>query len=179
MFVTGTGAAGRLTLSNNEFDGQTSWSATCNGRHYYAIYLDGSSDRITMKNNYIHHTSGRSPKVGQNTFVHAVNNYWYSNTGHAFDILAGGKVVAEGNYFQSVATPLLQNKGAFFGSPSASANKVCKASMGHNCQLNSFTSSGKLGGTDTGFIASVKGQPIASASTASTNVKNIAGVGRI
>jgi pectin lyase len=108
-----------------------------------------------------------------------VNNYWYSNSGHAFDILAGGKVVAEGNYFQSVTTPLLENKGAFFGSPSASANTVCKSSLGHNCQPNKLVSSGKLGGTDIGFISSVKGQHIASASVASTSVANRAGVGRI
>lgn len=179
MFVAGTGAAGRITLSNNEFDGQTSWSATCDNRHYYAIFLDGSADKITMKNNYIHHTSGRSPKVGGNTFLHAVNNYWYSNSGHAFDNLSGGKVVAEGNYFQSVTTPLLENKGAFFGSPSTSANAACKVGLGHNCQVNTLVSSGKLGGTDTSFISSVKGQPVAAASAASTNVKNLAGVGRI
>lgn len=179
MFVAGTGAAGRITLSNNEFDGQTNWSATCDNRHYYAIYLDGSSDRVTMKNNYIHHTSGRSPKVGQNTYLHAVNNYWSSNSGHAFDILVGGKVVAEGNYFETVTTPLLENKGAFFGSPSTSANTACKATFGRNCQVNKLVSSGKLGGTDTGFISGAKGQPIASASAASTNPKNLAGIGRI
>lgn len=179
MFVTGTGAAGRVTLSNNEFDGQTSWSATCDNRHYYAIYLDGSSDRVTMKGNYIHHTSGRSPKVGGNSFVHAVNNYWNSNSGHAFDILPGGKVVAEGNYFNAVTTPLLENKGLFFGSPSTSANAVCKAGLGHVCQVNKLIASGKLGGSDSSFIASIKGQPVASASVASNSVANTAGVGRI
>jgi pectin lyase len=93
--------------------------------------------------------------------------------------LAGGKVVAEGNYFQSVTTPLLENKGAFFGSPSTSANTACKTGLGHNCLMNTFVSSGKLGGTDTAFISTVKGQPIASVSAASTNIKNLAGVGRI
>lgn len=179
MFVTGNGAAGRVTLSNNEFDGQTSWSATCDKRRYYTIYLDDSSEKVTMKGNYIHHTSGRSPKIGGNTFVHAVNNYWYSNSGHAFDILPGGRVVAEGNYFNAVTTPLLENKGAFFGSPSPSTNAVCKTGLGHVCQANKLVPSGELGGTDSDFIASVKGQPIASASAASTSVQNMAGVGRI
>ncbi|RYN19117.1 hypothetical protein AA0115_g10911 [Alternaria tenuissima] len=45
--------------------------------------------------------------------------------------------------------------------------------------MNTFVSSGKLGGADTAFISTVKGQPIASASAASTNIKNLAGVGRI
>ncbi|PSN59290.1 pectin lyase-like protein [Corynespora cassiicola Philippines] len=179
MFVAGNGASNRLTLSNNEFDGQTSWSATCDGRHYWAIYLTGSSDLVTMKNNYIHHTSGRSPKIGGNSLVHAVNNYWYSNSGHAFDNGQGGKVVAEGNVFQNVATPLLENKGSFFGSPSTSANAVCSANLGHTCQMNSFGSSGSLGGSDTNFLSNFKGKSIASASTASSNIASKAGVGKI
>ncbi|KAF2105542.1 pectin lyase A precursor [Lophiotrema nucula] len=179
MFVAGTGASNRVTLSNNEFDGSTSWSATCDGHHYWAIYLTGSSDLITMKNNYIHHTSGRSPKVGGNSLVHAVNNYWYANSGHAFDNGAGGMVVAEGNVFQNVVTPLLENAGQFFGSPSTSANMVCSTYLGHNCQLNSFGSSGTLGGTDTAFLANFKGKSIASASTASSSVTSLAGVGKI
>lgn len=75
MFVAGTTASNRVTLSNNEFDGVTSWSATCDGHHYWAIYLTGSSDLVTMKGNYIHHTSGRGPKIQSNTLLHAVNNY--------------------------------------------------------------------------------------------------------
>jgi pectin lyase len=94
MFVAGNGASNRVTLSNNEFD----------GHHYWAMYLTGSNDLVTMKGNYIHHTSGRSPKVGGNTLLHAVNNYWYANSGHAFDNGAGGMVVAEGNVFQNVVT---------------------------------------------------------------------------
>lgn len=35
MFVAGQAASNRVTLSNNEFDGQTSWSATCDGHHYW------------------------------------------------------------------------------------------------------------------------------------------------
>jgi pectate lyase len=117
MFVAGNGASNRVTLSNNEFDGSTSWSATCDGHHYWAIYLTGSQDLITMKGNYIHHTSGRSPKVGGNTLLHAVNNYWYANSGHAFDNAAGGMVVAEGNVFQNVVVSSIpfchQQKPAF------------------------------------------------------------------
>ncbi|KAF2676258.1 polysaccharide lyase family 1 protein [Lentithecium fluviatile CBS 122367] len=179
MFVAGNGASNRVTLSNNEFDGSTSWSATCDGRHYWAIYLTGSQDLITMKGNYIHHTSGRSPKVGGNSLVHAVNNYWYSNTGHAFDNGAGGMVVAEGNVFQNVATPLLANSGQFFGSPSTSANAVCSSYLGHACQLNAFGSSGALGGTDTGFLTNFAGKSIASAATASSSIASTAGVGKI
>ncbi|KZM26317.1 Pectin lyase [Ascochyta rabiei] len=179
MFVAGNGASNRVSLTNNEFDGSTSWSATCDGHHYWALYLTGSQDLITMKGNYIHHTSGRSPKIGGNSLVHAVNNYWYANSGHAFDIAAGGQVVAEGNVFQNVVTPLLSNTGKLFGSPSTSANTACTNSLGHACQLNAFGSSGTLGGTDTSFFSNFSGKSIASAGAASASVANTAGVGKI
>lgn len=179
MFVAGYGASNRVTVSNTEFDGSTSWSATCNGRHYWTILLLGSSDLITLKGNYIHHTSGRSPKVGGNTLLHAVNNYFYSNTGHAFDNESGGKVVAEGNVFQNVATPLLANTGQFFASPSTSANTACKQYLGHDCQLNSFGSSGSLSGSDTSFFVNFNGKNVAGASAASSSISNTAGVGKI
>ncbi|KAF1968084.1 pectin lyase-like protein [Bimuria novae-zelandiae CBS 107.79] len=179
MIVLGNGASNRVTISNNEFDGVTSWSATCDGRHYWAIYLTGSSDLVTMKGNYIHHTSGRSPKTGGNSLIHAVNNYWYANSGHAFDNGAGANVIAEGNVFQNVVTPLLENKGQFFGGPSTAANAVCAANLGHTCVTNSFGSSGTLGGTNTGFLAKFKGKSVASVSAASTAPSTKAGVGKI
>lgn len=37
---------------------------------------------ITFKGNYVHHSSGRSPKVAGNTLLHAVNNYFYANSKH-------------------------------------------------------------------------------------------------
>jgi pectin lyase len=180
MFVAGNGASNRVTLSNNEFDGQTSWSATCDGHHYWAIYLTGSQDLITMKGNYIHHTSGRSPKIGGNSLVHAVNNLFSDNTGHAFDNGQGGMTIAEGNVFQNVKTPLLENVGAFFGSPSTSANAACSSKLGHVCQLNAFGSSGALGGTDTGFLSNFSGKSVASAGAANAGtIQNGAGVGKI
>jgi pectin lyase len=180
MVVLGNGASNRVTISNNEFDGQTSWSATCDGHHYWTIYLTGSSDLVTLKGNYIHHTSGRSPKTGGNSLIHAVNNYWYANSGHAFDNGAGSKVVAEGNVFQNVVTPLLENKGQFFGSPSTGANAACSANLKHTCQLNAFGSSGTLGGSDTSFFSNFAGKNVASAAAASAStIQNGAGVGKV
>jgi pectin lyase len=104
--VLGEKASNRVTISNCEIDGSSTWSATCDGHHYWAVYLTGSNDMVTMKGNYIHHTSGRSPKVGGNTLLHAVNNYWYANSGHAFEVGTGASIVAEGNVFQNVANPV-------------------------------------------------------------------------
>lgn len=50
-------------------------SATCDGYHYWNLYFTGSDDQITFKNNYVHHFSGRAPKLGGSTVLHAVNNY--------------------------------------------------------------------------------------------------------
>lgn len=80
MFAASSGGAtsGRITISNTEFDGSTSWSASCNNKHYWTILLNGSKDSVTLFGNYIHHTSGRSPKVaGKATIVHAVNNMFH------------------------------------------------------------------------------------------------------
>lgn len=51
-------------------------------QHYFLIYFTGSNDMITFKGNYVHHSSGRSPKVAGNTLLHAVNNYFYANSKH-------------------------------------------------------------------------------------------------
>ena len=133
-----------------------------------------------MIGNYIHHTSGRSPKVGGTTLLHAVNNMWYQNTGHAFDIgSSGSRVVAEGNVFQNVKTPLLENNGKLFSSPDAVTNAVCKANLGHVCLVNAFGSSGTLVGKDSSMLSGFKGYSVASAVKANSNVMLTAGVGKI
>ncbi|KAJ5098751.1 pectate lyase [Penicillium argentinense] len=181
--VLGTESSGRVTLSNNYIDGRTSYSATCDGYHYWGIYLDGSSDLVTLKGNYIYHTSGRSPKVQGNTLLHAVNNYWYDNSGHAFEIGSGGYVLAEGNVFQNIDTPVESPiDGQLFTSPSTSANTVCSSYLGRVCQVNGFGSSGSFSQSDTGFLSNFSGKNIASAtaytSVASSVVAN-AGQGKL
>ncbi|KEY67113.1 hypothetical protein S7711_09529 [Stachybotrys chartarum IBT 7711] len=111
FIVSGWGAAGKVTISDNEFDGRTTWSAGCNGKHYWAMLLIGSSDSYTLSGNWIHDTSGRSPHVGTNTniVVHAVNNYFQNIGGHAFDVDGGVWMLLEGNYFENVNTPVTQD----------------------------------------------------------------------
>ena len=177
--VLGNSASNRVTISNNEINGATSWSATCDGRHYWGLYFTGSADTVTLKNNYIHHTSGRSPKVGGNTLLHAVNNYFYA-IAHAFEADSGSKIVAEGNVFQNVDAPAQSGlPGQVFAS--AGNNAACKASLGHNCEPNAYGSSGSLAGSDTSFFSNFNGKNVASAATAEAakNVKNTAGFGRI
>ncbi|KNE61804.1 hypothetical protein AMAG_07084 [Allomyces macrogynus ATCC 38327] len=112
FIVTGYSPAGRVTISNNELNGLTQWSASCDGRHYWTMLFLGSNDKITLAYNQIHHTSGRSPKVagsdGKNfpkVQMHAIGNFWQSLSGHAFDVHDGAKILVEGNVFETVAYP--------------------------------------------------------------------------
>ncbi|KAJ5951908.1 Pectin lyase fold/virulence factor [Penicillium vulpinum] len=168
--VLGTDASKRVTISNSVIDGTSQYSATCNGYHYWGMYFTGSSDMITLKGNYIFHTSGRAPKVQGNTLLHAVNNYWYQNVGHAFEIGAGGNVLAEGNVFQNIAAVVESPiSGQLFTSPDTNTNAACTASLGRACVLNGFGSSGAFKQADTAFLVNFAGKNIASA-TAYTSV---------
>ena len=132
------------------------------------MYFDGSSDLVTLKDSYIYYTSGRAPKVGGNTLLHAVNNYWYDNSEHAFEVGTGAYIVAEGNVFQNVVAPVESGgTGQLFTAPSTSANTACKTYLGHNCQVNAFGSSGTFSQSDTGFFSDFSGKTVASASAAS------------
>lgn len=87
MIVTSSEPARRATISNCEFDGRTPWSATYNGQHYLTLLSTGTSDLITFQKNYIHHTSGRGPKVAgksdSNVTMHVVNHFWKDDDGIA------------------------------------------------------------------------------------------------
>ncbi|CAP95882.1 hypothetical protein E8E15_010020 [Penicillium rubens] len=181
--VLGTKASKRVTISNSFIDGTSDYSATCDGYHYWGIYLFGSSDLVTMKGNYIYHTSGRAPKVQGNTLLHAVNNYWYQNSGHAFEIGQGGYVLAEGNVFQNiVAAAESPISGQLFSSPDTNTNAVCSNYIGRACQLNGYGSSGALSQADTAFLTNFGGKNIASASAYTSVVASVnanAGQGKL
>ena len=150
MIVTGYDAAGKVTISNNEFDGTTSWSATCNGDHYWTMLFLGSADYITLANNYVHNCSGRAPKVGGAGYVimHAVNNFFYDNLGHDFDVADGGNVLIEGNYFDLVTTPITTasatDGGTIFNVPSSSDTSTCTTYLGRACLQNALLDSGSF-----------------------------------
>lgn len=73
-YVFGRDPSHRITLSNNDIDGNTKYSAGCDTYHYWTIELVGNDDQITFKNNYVHHTAGRSPALSGSTLFHAVNS---------------------------------------------------------------------------------------------------------
>ncbi|KAI1275323.1 polysaccharide lyase family 1 protein [Xylaria sp. FL0933] len=182
--VLGEDASNRVTISNNFIDGRTSWSATCDGYHYWNLYFTGSNDLVTFKGNYILHTSGRAPKVGGNTLLHAVNNYWYQSSGHEFEVDSGAKILVEGSVFQNAGDMVETSSlaGKIFTSPDTNTNQACSAYLGHACQNNAYGSTTTYSGTDESFFQYFSGKNIASADTATSaqsTVPNNAGYGKL
>ncbi|CZT14750.1 probable pectin lyase precursor [Ramularia collo-cygni] len=186
--VLGNGPSNRVTISSNDFDGRSDYSATCNGKHYWALYFTGSSDLITFKNNYIHSTSGRSPKVSGNTLLHALNNYFYDNPSHAFEIGSGARILAEGNAFQNIANPIetasIESNGYIFTAPDANSNALCGGYLGRSCVLNAFGSSGPFAGVGSvdQALANFKGRSVPSAGASGDTVGYVlprAGFGKV
>ncbi|RLN65183.1 hypothetical protein BBP00_00003010 [Phytophthora kernoviae] len=157
MVVVNFSGAKGLTISNSDFDGNTEYSASCDGRHYWGFLLYGETTQISLVGNYIHKTSGRSPKIGgtadQSVVVHAANNYFYDNSGHAFDVAASAYVLAEGNYFASVVTPNLDDTDGNFFVPTT--GNACDASLGRDCELNILTDSGDLAGYNEDSVTNI------------------------
>ncbi|KAJ8114208.1 hypothetical protein OPT61_g3854 [Boeremia exigua] len=154
MLVSGWNAAGRVTISSNEFDGRSPWSRTCNGEHYWAILLIGADDRYTFHGNWLHDISGRAPhygtdKNGATNVFHAVNNLFENMSGHAFDAEPSTWSLIEGNTFINVSQPMtgysLERANSIFDVPVGSEGD-CEVYIGRKCELNSLDSdSGKLG----------------------------------
>ncbi|KKK13206.1 hypothetical protein ARAM_000542, partial [Aspergillus rambellii] len=152
FIVSGWGPAGHVTISNNEFDGATKWSAGCNGKHYWSLLLIGEKDWYTFEGNYIHDVSGRAPHLGtertkSNIFFHGVNNYFRNIGGHAFDINTNTRVLLEGNYFDNVNTPLtdatLKSGALVYDVPTMDSANACNSPLGYICEWNRLSASGK------------------------------------
>lgn len=175
--VLGNSASNRVTISNNFIDGRTSWSATCDGYHYWNLYFTGSNDLVTFKGNYVLHTSGRAPKVGGNTLLHAVNNYFYQSSGHLFEVDSGAKILAEGNVFQNAGQMVETSSlaGQIFTSPDSGTNQACSTYLGRVCQVNAYGSTTSYTGTDSSFFQYFSGKNIASAATATSAQSSVVG----
>jgi pectin lyase len=157
MFVVSHYDGSSATLSNNEFDGVTTTSATCNDNHYWTMMMIGKNEKFTLDKNYFHNVSGRAPKLGQDGvtgYFHAINNYFENMEGHAFDAYTGANALVEGNAFVAVDQPTTEHAGTVstFVSNGGSA---CSTVFGRSCLVNSVDStSGKLAtGTSNTFIA--------------------------
>ena len=182
-YVFGFNPSKRITLSSNHIDGKSPYSTGCgDGYHYWTFEMVGTDDQITMKNNYITNTAGRSPALSGGTLLHAVNNVWQDNNGHA---LEGGdskaRGIFEGNAFINVRSLSSDYQGRLYAAAAGKTN--CNAALGRVCQENSLVNSqGALPPVDTSFFSDFKGLNIASAKTATearARVPRGAGVGKL
>ncbi|KAJ7663934.1 pectin lyase-like protein [Mycena polygramma] len=189
MVVTGYGAVTKTTrfpthltdvqFSNNVFNGDSTYSATCNGCHYWVALFTGAGDQITFALNYLYKfcllffnssssltltvnsglaDGGLMSECYQGTSgyfqdVHVYNNYFVSIAGHAIDPEVGSKVLLEGNYFNTVTTPTLAGDGQTYIPTTSTQAAACSSLLGRNCVTNTLLSSGSLlAGTDTGTL---------------------------
>ena len=146
MFVVTHYDGSRITISNNEFDGVTDTSASCNGNHYWTMMFYGEGDQVTLDKNYFHDVAGRAPKLGQDgtsaTFQ-ATNNYFQNMKGHAFDAYSGSVAIIEGNVFESVDQPVTDGTvqvSTIFNAADESAASSCESYIGRACAINSVDS---------------------------------------
>ncbi|KAJ7574373.1 putative pectin lyase precursor [Mycena floridula] len=209
MVVTGYGAVTGTTFSNNVFNGDSTYSATCNSCHYWTAFFTGGGDVITFAYNYLYksafafcsaifsHKGPSEQDIWKRTKVwriqgtsglfqdvHLYNNYFVSVAGHALDPGTGSKVLAEGNYFNTVTTPVLSDSGQLYLPLTSAQASACSSSLGRACVANTLLSSGSATGTDTGtlngFTDSVsKGASPMAASAVGAYVQANAGVGII
>ncbi|KAI4635673.1 uncharacterized protein J4E87_000628 [Alternaria ethzedia] len=157
MFVVSHYDGSEATLSNNEFDGVTTTSATCNDNHYWTMMMIGKTEKFTLDKNYFHDVSGRAPKLGQdgvNSYFHAVNNYFENMKGHAFDAYDGVSALVEGNAFVAVDQPNTEHAAGVTTFVSKGGD-ACSSVFGRACLENSVdSSSGELSpGSSSSFIA--------------------------
>ncbi|KAM0147733.1 hypothetical protein ACHAQE_010008 [Botrytis cinerea] len=180
-------AASQLTISNCEFYGTTTTSATCNANHYWTMMINGPGDLITLDRNYWHNLSGRAPKIsGSGAVAQITNNYMVNNAGHDFETYDGTYSLIEGNVLDSVTLPFSGTGGNVWNVPDSTSATTCASYLGRNCALNTITNSGawpslKVTATLTKFKqydASYLVTPIAPSGVKSSVLAN-AGVGKI
>ena len=154
MIVTHFNTNSAVSITNNDFDGRTQYSASCNGQHYWTLFLSGPSDQITLKGNYMHSTSGRSLKVENGAIIHAVNNYWSENAGHAFEGV-WGYVLLEGSVFDDMTALEATYDGQIFAT--LQNNTERDPDLGRWCAANTLTDSGLAPQSDSAVLSKVAG----------------------
>jgi pectin lyase len=153
MITGGYGPTTHVTISWNDFDGATTHSHYCNGTHYWNLLLLGTSQSVTLSQNWFHDFSGRAPKIDGQALVQVVGNYFQHGTGHALDAADAAKVLVEGNDFEDVKLPInvTDHGGAIFaarGDVDAAAQARCRAALGRACAGNRVAPAAKVDGFD-------------------------------
>ncbi|MDP9107789.1 MAG: pectate lyase, partial [Pseudomonadota bacterium] len=154
MIVSGFGKASNVTVSWNEFDGVTDYSATCDNKHYWVMLDLGAADTISFVDNFVHDTAGRMPHAGgmngATVAMQIANNYFRHISGHAADPQTQlVKLLIEGNYYDQVTTPIqidatkpgyafapVAGNASVGGGVNVDAQPLCDNALHRHCQNN-------------------------------------------
>ncbi|KAE8889686.1 hypothetical protein PF003_g26198 [Phytophthora fragariae] len=90
LITTNKAITDSMTIGNSDFDGNTDYSASCDGHHDWSFMIYGKT-QFSMLNNYIHGTWAvrrrrRVVESEANVVAHVAIDCWGSNTGHSFEI---------------------------------------------------------------------------------------------
>lgn len=136
----GNGPVTSTTISWNDFNGNSSYSYYCNGTHYWNVLLEGSTQTVTLSNNWFRSFSGRAPILTGNSALHIVNNYYQDGYWHALDAYDPSKALIEGNYYENVNTPVTSTGTGYvfgtLGGPNTATQSLCHTYLKRNCLGN-------------------------------------------
>ncbi|ORC58335.1 pectate lyase [Pseudomonas floridensis] len=148
MISTGWMSTSHVTISDNEFDGRTPYSSSCDGHHYWVWLFLGNPDTLTVARNYVHDTSGRGPHAGglgnADVTVQLVNNV-YSQVSYQGAIMPRtpySHLLVEGNDFEYVTHPFFYDAEqpgkafALFAPGTDAQNSACQNAIGRPCVPN-------------------------------------------
>lgn len=144
-----------MTCWNNEFDGVTSWSLSCNGQHYQTLLL-GLADWYTFEGNYLHDVFGCAPHVGTDydasnvpryTFIHSTTTTRMLVVMHTiFAQTLNTWVFIGGDYFDNVDTPMTSDSqtsgGQIWSTATAASTGHSVSDLGYICEQNRPSGSG-------------------------------------
>lgn len=171
VLVSHWGPVSNVTVSWNDFDGRTPYSATCDGTHYYMMLLVGAADSFTITSNHVHHFGGRAPHTGTTNgtmVMHMFNNYFeYAPYGHGLDAVAQTTLVlVEGNYYYNVARPVVSGSDpgivlAPLANMSSTVSSACSSVLERACVANEADPAPSAGAfpADTRALTPFTGKP--------------------
>uniref|UniRef100_A0A1B6DFR5 pectin lyase n=1 Tax=Clastoptera arizonana TaxID=38151 RepID=A0A1B6DFR5_9HEMI len=150
MIVSHYNPSQNITISYNEFDGRTPYSAYCDGLHYWLWLFEGAGDTITLYNNFVHHTAGRGGHVtglpNSKVLLHVIKNK-FSDVQHAGLIEAydpTARILIEGNLYNNVSYIVSKNGGHIYYPFTKNDAATCKQYIGRECYMNGVIKSGGL-----------------------------------
>ncbi|KAJ1530821.1 hypothetical protein ONE63_005668 [Megalurothrips usitatus] len=136
-----------ITVSSCFFDGTSPHSAYCDNKHYWVWIFFGTHDEITLINNHVLNTAGRTPHTGgwsgAQNYVHMIYNTMDVNPHTGIEANQGARILSEGNLFIKYANPVAPfSRGGVLAM--VNDNKLaqrCRGYFGQNCAVNKYSGS--------------------------------------